>query len=177
MAGNLGLRACARALGMKNHQALLYHVRKGHVQQNVDGTFDLMRVREELRRNSPSCAAGQAAGAAPQLTLRPDAAPGAHTFADARTEREYLRLERERLEIEERRGNLVSAAEVRAAQGERATAEREALLNWPARIAAGLAVRLGCVERDVFAELDAEVRKFLEERSRTPVPQTEMEGD
>jgi len=176
MAGNLGLRACARALGMKHHQTLLYHVHKGHVQQNADGTFDLERARQDLRRNAPNSAAEQVGGA-PDLALRPDTAPGAHTFADARTEREYLRLERERLEIEERRGNLVSAAEVRAAQGERATAEREALLNWPARIAAGLAVRLGCVERDVFAELDAEVRKFLEERSRTPLPQTEMEGD
>ena len=176
MAGNLGLRACARALGMKHHQTLLYHVHKGHVQQNADGTFDLERTRQDLRRNAPNSAAEQASGA-PELTLTSDIALNVHTFADARTEREYLRLERERLDIEERRGKLVSVAEVRAAQTERATAEREAFLNWPGRIAAGLAARLGCMERDVFAELDAEVRKFLEERSRTPVPQTEMEGD
>ncbi len=56
----------------------------------------------------------------------------------------------------------------------RATAEREALLNWPARIAAGLAVKFGAPEGDVFMTLDAAVRTYLEERSRTPVPQTEL---
>jgi hypothetical protein len=56
----------------------------------------------------------------------------------------------------------------------RATAEREALLNWPARIAAGLAVKFGAPQRDVFMALDAAVRTYLEERSRTPVPQPEL---
>jgi hypothetical protein len=88
-----------------------------------------------------------------------------------------LRLERERLDIEERRGKLVSVADVRAAQTERATAEREALLNWPGRIAARLAAQLGCTERDMFAALNSEVREFLGERSRTPVPQTEEIDD
>jgi len=79
------------------------------------------------------------------------------------------RHEKLRLENAARRGELVEAVDVEHFQFQRASAERDALLNWPAQISAGLAAKLGLVDRELFIELDAEVRKFLEARSRQPV--------
>jgi len=74
------------------------------------------------------------------------------------------------LEVEQFEGKLIPADEVRAAQTERATAEREALLNWPSSgIAASLAAQFGVPERDMFLALDAEVRLYLEARSQQPL--------
>jgi hypothetical protein len=73
------------------------------------------------------------------------------------------------LEVQQLEGKLISADEVRASQTERATAEREALLNWPSRIAANLAVQFGLAERELFIALDGEVRLYLEGRSQQPL--------
>jgi hypothetical protein len=172
--GNLlGLRACARELGI-SHVALKKHADRGHVRRNADGSFDLAAVRSDLRQNVPNSVAStplvaNQAGGAPDFPARSDTAPAAGSLTEFRTKREFLKLQREALDFQERRGDLIPEADVRSAQAERATAEREAILNWPARIAAGLAVKFGATERDMFAALDAEVRKFLEERSNESV--------
>jgi hypothetical protein len=84
-------------------------------------------------------------------------------FAEAKGRRAIL-------EVEQAEGKLIDADEVRAAQTERATAEREALLNWPSSgIAADLAARFGVPERDMFLALDSEVRLYLEARSNQPL--------
>lgn len=131
-----------------------------------------------FRRPSPSDSVaspppiGQpGAGPAP---LGSDTAPASGCLVDLRIERERLKLRRETLDFEARRTNLMSVAEVRAEVMARATAEREALLNWPKRIAAGLGVKFGATERDMFVALDAEVRTYLEERSRTPILQSKL---
>jgi hypothetical protein len=168
----LGLRACARELGI-SHVALKKHADKGHVRRNADGSFDLAAVRSDLRQNVPNSVAStplvaSQAGGAPDFTPRSDTAPAAGSLTEFRTKREFLKLQREALDFQERRGDLIKAADVRAAQAERATAEREGWLNWPARIAAAGAVRFGALERDLFAWLEDEVRKHLEERSNEP---------
>lgn len=85
-------------------------------------------------------------------------------------EKQKLTAEVEALALknQKERGSLILASEVFAAQFQRASAEKEALLNWPAAISAGVAARLGCAERDVFLELDREVRLHLEQRSSQP---------
>jgi hypothetical protein len=91
---------------------------------------------------------------------------GGKTKADAERIRAWIKAERDRLDLEERKGTLVNAAEVRQATFERARMERDALLNWPAQIVPDLAARLGVAERTLHSELDDLVRKFLEQRSR-----------
>lgn len=88
--------------------------------------------------------------------------------ARVKREREQGRLaELQRQKLE---GELVSAAEVDAAQFARAAAERDALLNWPARCGADMAAELGLETRLVMTMLDKYVRQHLAERSRVPMP-------
>jgi hypothetical protein len=122
---------------------------------------------------SPS-ATSQAGGGPDLAPVGSDTAPASGCLVDLRIERERLKLRRETLDFEERRTNLMFIAEVRAEVMARATAEREALLNWPKRIAAGLAAKFGAIERDMFMALDVAVRTYLEERSAVPVPQTPL---
>ena len=82
----------------------------------------------------------------------------------AEAARAAIRAEKERLELEKLKKSLVSADEVRAATFERARVEREALLNWPSQVTPDMAAKLGIDERLLHSELDAAVRKYLEER-------------
>ena len=91
---------------------------------------------------------------------------GGKSKADAERIRAWIKAERDRLDLEERKGTLVNASEVQHATFERARMERDALLNWPAQIVPDLAAKLGVAERTLHSELDDLVRKFLEQRSR-----------
>lgn len=93
-------------------------------------------------------------------------AAGGKSKADAERIRAWIRTEKDRLDLEERKGTLINAAEVEQATFERARMERDALLNWPAQIVPDLAAKLGVEERALHSELDDLVRKFLEKRSR-----------
>jgi hypothetical protein len=81
--------------------------------------------------------------------------------------RVWLRAKRERIELERMEGKLVNRAEVEAAAFERARAERDALLNLPARIAPIFAADFGIDSRKLFLALEQHIRQFLEERSGT----------
>ena len=93
-------------------------------------------------------------------------APGGKSKADAERIRAWIRAESDRLDLEERKGTLVNAAEVRQATFDRFRIERDALLNWPAQVVPDLAAKLGVEERTLHSELDDLVRRFLEQRSR-----------
>jgi hypothetical protein len=97
-------------------------------------------------------------------------APPSGSLAAAQLIYAVAKGRRAELDVAVLEGKLISADEVRAAQTERATAEREALLNWPSSgIAAQLAARFGANEREMFLALDAEVRLYLEARSQQPL--------
>jgi hypothetical protein len=68
------------------------------------------------------------------------------------------------------RGELIEKAKVERAVFEFARNYRDALIRWPARVAAGLAAKLGADPHTVEAALAEEVRRHLEELSRDPVP-------
>lgn len=64
-----------------------------------------------------------------------------------------------------KRGELVSANDVRAAAMDNARIEREALLLWPARTAAVLAAEFGADMAALTTALEREVRTYMEERA------------
>lgn len=94
--------------------------------------------------------------------------------ARIKREREDDRIkELERKKIE---GELIDAEDVGAASQVRANAEREALLSWPRRIAADMAVELRNEERLVLQILRRYIQQHLTERASQPVtPQTQLE--
>lgn len=69
------------------------------------------------------------------------------------------------LDLARKRGELVSAADVRDAAMENARIEREALLSWPARVAPVLAPDLGVDQVALTTALERVVRTFMEERA------------
>jgi len=85
--------------------------------------------------------------------------PAIQTALDA------VKLKREQLRLKQLEGSLVDANEVASATEERFRADAEALLNWPARVAAEMAAELGTDERLTHAALDKYVRQFMRERS------------
>jgi hypothetical protein len=88
--------------------------------------------------------------------------------------RARIKTERERgmhaeLERKKRQGELVDAEEVRSASQARAVAEREALLAWPRRVSADMAVELGVEERLLLQVQQKYIREFLADRSKQPL--------
>jgi hypothetical protein len=90
--------------------------------------------------------------------------------AEARRRLARAKADKTEIEVRVRRAELVEKAKVERAVFEFARSYRDALIRWPARVAAGLAAKLGADPHAVEAALAAEVRRHLEELSRDPVP-------
>lgn len=69
------------------------------------------------------------------------------------------------LDLAAKRGELVSANDVRAAAMGNARIEREALLLWPARAAAVLSAEFGADMATLTTALEREIRIYMEERA------------
>ncbi|MBL6081487.1 hypothetical protein JMJ56_26195 [Belnapia sp. T18] len=93
------------------------------------------------------------------------ARPGGATFYDARTANEVLKAQGRRLEIDERRGRLVDKARALLLVHRLAREERDAILAWPARIAAELAAELAVDAHRLQLLLDQRLRIHLAERN------------
>jgi hypothetical protein len=90
--------------------------------------------------------------------------------ASARARRLRALADRAEIDTKARRGELVERAKVERAVFELARRYRDALLAWPARVAAPIAAKLGADPHTVEAALGSEVRRHLEELSRDPLP-------
>lgn len=81
-----------------------------------------------------------------------------------------IRAQREAMELEEKRGSLVSKAlAIRQVFGF-ARRTRDAWLNWPGRIAPGLAAELGVDQHVLTAALERHVRDHLADLAGQPAP-------
>jgi transcriptional regulator with XRE-family HTH domain len=89
---------------------------------------------------------------------------GASGFHNARTANEVLKAQERKLRLEERRGQLVDKARALLLVHRLAKEEREAILAWPARVAAELAAELGVDAHRLQTLLDARLRQHLAER-------------
>ncbi len=72
------------------------------------------------------------------------------------------------LDLQAKKGELISANDVRSAALENARVEREALTAWPARVAPILAAELGVDLAALTTALEREVRAYMEERANDP---------
>lgn len=108
-------------------------------------------------------------GESPEPSETADA-PKPQSLADrllaARIKREEEEGRLKELERKRREGELVDAEEVRDEQIRRATEEREALLNWPPRVAALMTAELNLEEGRLLPVLRKYVRLHLAERSK-----------
>lgn len=170
-------REVARRLGV-SHTALQKAQRAGRIAPEADGAWDIEKVRARLADSSDPTRKTAAfaaplpprptAPAAPPLTpaVAPDPLPRAaqNTFHDARTANEVLKAQERRLRLDERKGKLVDKARALLLVHRLAKEERDAILAWPARVAAEMAAELGVDAHRLQTMMDVRLRQHLAAR-------------
>lgn len=180
-------REVARRLGI-SHTAVQKAQRAGRIAPEADGSWDIDTVRARLADSSDPTRktaallppASPMMPPAPQSSPRlptPPAAPVAdplpraaqNTFHDARTANEVLKAQERRLRLDERKGKLVDKARALLLVHRLAKEERDAILAWPARVAAEMAAELGVDVHRLQTMMDTRLRQHLAGRHEVRV--------
>jgi hypothetical protein len=177
-------RALARQLGV-SETAVRRAEKAGRIRREADGSWDPAKVKAAWSDNTdhaqqrPKPGAGErgarparmkpvpeAALGAVRDTLREHGEPvatGAMTFMQARTANEVLKAQERRLRVQQMKGELVDRAKAVAQVFRLARDERDAWVNWPARVAAMIAAELEVDAHQLHAVLERHVRDHLAE--------------
>ena len=171
-------REVARRLGV-SHTALQKAQRAGRIAPEADGAWDIEKVRARLADSSDPVRKTATLAPAPPTASRPTTpspvaamAPAAdplpraaqNTFHDARTANEVLKAQERRLRLDERKGKLVDKARALLLVHRLAKEERDAILGWPARVAAEMAAELGVDAHRLQTMMDGRLRAHLAAR-------------
>ena len=172
-------REVARRLGI-SHTALQKAQRAGRIAPEADGAWDVEKVWARLADSSDPTrktatlvqpappVAARAATPPPVAAIPPAADPlpraAQNTFHDARTANEVLKAQERRLRLDERKGKLVDKARALLLVHRLAKEERDAILAWPARVAAEMAAELGLDAHRLQTMMDTRLRQHLAER-------------
>ncbi len=175
-------REVARRLGI-SHTALQKAQRAGRIAPEADGSWDIENVRARLADSSdptrkratlpPAAPAARPVAPRPATPASisapppaPDPLPRAtqNTFHDARTANEVLKAQERRLRLDERKGKLVDKARALLLVHRLAKEERDAILAWPARVAAEMAAELGVDAHRLQTMMDTRLRQHLAAR-------------
>jgi hypothetical protein len=179
-------RELARQLGV-SETAVRRAEKAGRIAREANGAWDLARVKAawagntdpaQQRREPSAGDAGrkaarravkpvpEAALGAVRETLREQGEPvatGAMTFMQARTANEVLKAQERRVRLQRMKGELVDRAKAVAQVFRLARDERDAWVNWPARVAAMMAAELEVDPHQLHAVLERHVRDHLAE--------------
>jgi hypothetical protein len=182
-------RELARQLGV-SETAVRRAEKAGRIKREPDGGWDLARVKAAWASNTdqvqqrPKPGAGTGHSRRPRRVLKPvpEAALGAvrdtlrehgepivagpgqvMTFMQARTANEVLKAQERRLRLQQMKGELVDRAKAVAQVFRLAREERDAWVNWPARVAAMIAAELEVDPHRLHTVLDRQVREHLNE--------------
>jgi hypothetical protein len=170
----LSIRAYARRRGV-SHVAVLKAVKQGRIVPEADGTIDPAKADSSWERLSDPArrspvadklrAVPEAAVGSVRETLKEQGLPfsGSLTFVQARTAHEIAKAHLARLRLQERKGELVDRPGAAALVFRLAREERDAWINWPARVAALMAAELGVEAHAMQKVLEAHVRAQLNE--------------
>jgi hypothetical protein len=164
-------RELARHLGV-SETAVHRAERAGRIHREADGGWDLARVeaawagstdpaQQRAMKPVPEAAVG-----AVRETLREHGEPdstGGMTFMQARTANEVLKAQERRLRLQRLKGELVDRARAVAQVVKLARDERDAWVNWPARVAAIIAAELEVDPHQLHTVLERHVREHLAE--------------
>jgi hypothetical protein len=179
-------RELARQLGV-SETAVRRAEKAGRIRRGADGAWDLAKVRAAWagntdpaqQRGEPSAGNGsrraarqvvkpvpEAAVGAVRDTLREHGEPiaaGAMTFMQARTANEVLKAQERRVRLQQMKGEMVDRAKAMAQVFRLAREERDAWVNWPARVAAMIAAELEVDAHKLHTVLERHVREHLAE--------------
>jgi hypothetical protein len=175
-------RALARQLGV-SETAVRRAEKAGRIKREPDGSWDPAKVRAAWSDNTdqaqqrPKPGAGDRSGRPARMKPVPEAAlgavrdtlrehgesigAGAMTFMQARTANEVLKAQERRLRLQQMKGEVVDRAKTVAQVFRLARDERDAWVNWPARVAAMIAAELEADPHKLHTVLERHVRDHL----------------
>ena len=175
----LSIRAYARHRGV-SHVAVKKAIDTGRITQLPDGTIDPDTADAQWAKNTlqprravapektgtakaPRAAAtGEAARQHDVVDVSTAPMPaGSTSLLQARTVNEVLKAKLNNLELAHRKKELVDRAQAVAHVFKLARVERDAWLNWPARISGQMASALGVDAHQMHVALEATVREHL----------------
>jgi hypothetical protein len=168
-------RELARQIGV-SETAVRRAEKAGRIKREPDGAWDLAQVKAAWARNTDRAQqrrqhgvmkpVPEAAVGAVRETLREHGEPvsaGGMTFMQARTANEVLKAQERRLRLQQMKGELVDRAKAVAQVFRLARDERDAWVNWPARVAAVIAAELEVDAHKLHTVLERQVREHLNE--------------
>ena len=184
----LSIRAYARHRGV-SHVAVKKAIDTGRITQLPDGTIDPVAADTQWAANTTptrrsvvteanaapqDSAAGRempqvSASASARLPREvpdpptPALSSGGTSLLQARTVNEVVKAQTNKVRLAQLKGELVDRAQAVAHVFKLARAERDAWLNWPARISAQMAAELGVDPHALHVALDAAVREQLQD--------------
>lgn len=167
----ISIRAYARHRGVTD-TAVHKAIRAGRITPEADGTIDADRADHEWARNSDVPKAGTRAKAAKVVVPEhgapsndgPAALPsGGTSLLQARTVNEVVKAQTNKVRLARLKGELVDRPQAIAHVFKLARSERDAWLNWPARISAQMAAKLDVDPHAMHVALEAAVREHLQE--------------
>jgi hypothetical protein len=175
----LSIRAYARHRGV-SHVAVKKAIDTGRITPLPDGTIDPETADAQWAQNTlqpRSAAAQEKAGttrarpapppaeATPQRdvadTSTAQMSAGGTSLLQARTVNEVLKAKLNNLELAHRKKELVDRAQAVAHVFKLARIERDAWLNWPARVSGQMASTLGIDAHQMHVALESAVREHL----------------
>ena len=184
----LSIRAYARHRGV-SHVAVKKAIDTGRITQLPDGTIDPVAADTQWAANTTPTrrsvvteanAAPQDSAAGremPQVSASASARPpreapdpptpalssGGTSLLQARTVNEVVKAQTNKVRLAQLKGELVDRTQAVAHVFKLARAERDAWLNWPARISSQMAAGLGVDPHVLHVALDAAVRQQLQD--------------
>jgi hypothetical protein len=168
----LSIRAYARHRGVTD-TAVHKAIRAGRITPEADGTIDAAKADAEWTRNSAPARTGTQTRA-PRVPV-PEAADagrdsgaaalpsGGASLLQARTVNEVVKAQTNKVRLARLKGELVERSQVVAHVFKLARDERDAWLNWPARVSAQMAATLAVDPHALHLALEAAVRDHLRE--------------
>jgi len=184
----LSIRAYARHRGV-SHVAVKKAIDTGRITPLPDGTIDPVAADAQWAANTAPTRRSVAAEPkeAPQLAAATRETPQAPTSASNRTQREVadpptpalstggtsllqartvnevVKAQTNKVRLARLKGELVDRPQAIAHVFKLARSERDAWLNWPARISAQMAAKLNVDPHTMHVALEAAVREHLQE--------------
>ena len=167
----ISIRAYARHRGVSD-AAVRKAIAAGRITPEADGTIDAERVDREWARNSDAPRSGTATRAVKVAVQEPSGTTGDGTAAlpaggtsllQARTVNEVVKAQTNKVRLARLKGELVDRPQAIAHVFKLARSERDAWLNWPARISAQMAAKLDVDPHAMHVALEAAVRDHLQE--------------
>jgi hypothetical protein len=168
----LSIRAYARHRGV-SHVAVMKAIEAGRVTPEADGSINPERADREWNQNTVSPRKRPATDnqTAPQAVVREQTvepttnnlSTNGTSLLQARTVNEVVKAQTNKVRLARLKGDLVDRSQAIAHVFRLARTERDAWLNWPARVSAQMASQLNIEAHDLHVILETAVREHLAE--------------